>query len=106
MPADCCETDNLVRTRFGRSERVRRGGRAVRWPRLLCLVVLTAGLSACQEPDYTPEQQLCIASRYAAYDPKQLNECVDVCRVCMKGNVVTCNTSCRLRGAKAPAAEP
>ena len=75
----------------------------MQWRRLFCLVFLTAGLSACQEPDYTPEQQLCIASRYAAYDAKQLNQCVDVCRVCMKGNVLTCNTSCRLRGAKPPA---
>jgi hypothetical protein len=103
MLADCCETDNLARTRFGWSERTRRGERAVLWRRLLCLVALTAGLSACQEPDYTPEQQLCIASHYAAYDPKQLNQCVDVCRVCMKGNVLTCNTSCRLRGARPPA---
>jgi hypothetical protein len=75
----------------------------VRLRRLLCLMALAAGLSACsQEPDYTPEQRLCIASHYAAYDPKLLNECVDVCRICMKGNVVTCNTSCRLRGAKPP----
>ena len=76
-----------------------RGERVVRWRDLLCLLALAAGLSACQEPDYTPEQKLCIASRYAAYDARQLNQCVDVCRVCMKGNVVTCNTSCRLRGA-------
>ncbi len=75
----------------------------MRLRRLLCLVALAAGLSACQEPEYTPEQQLCIASHYAAYDPKQLNQCVDVCRVCMKGNTLTCNTSCRLRGAKPPA---
>ena len=78
----------------------------MRLRRLLCLMVLApaaAGLSACsQEPEYTPEQKLCIASHYAAYDPKLLNECVDVCRLCMKGNVVTCNTSCRLRGAKPP----
>lgn len=77
----------------------------MRWRRVFYLVVLTAGLSACQEPDYTPEQRVCIASHYAAYDAKQLNQCVDVCRVCMKGNVVTCNTSCRLRGAR-PSEEP
>jgi hypothetical protein len=66
------------------------------------LVTLAAGLAACsQEPDYTPEQRLCIASHFANYNPKQLNQCVDVCRLCMKGNVLTCNTSCRLRGAKA-----
>jgi hypothetical protein len=42
---------------------------------------------------------MCIAQHYAAYDAKQLSQCVDVCKVCMRGNTVTCNTSCRLRGA-------
>jgi len=67
---------------------------------LVCLIVLAAGLSACsQNVDYTPEQRMCIAQRYAAYDAKQLSQCVDVCKMCMRGNTVTCNTSCRLRGA-------
>jgi hypothetical protein len=64
------------------------------------LMLLAVGLSACsQEVEYTPEQRSCIAQHYSSFDPKQINQCVDVCRVCMKGNVVTCNTSCRLRGA-------
>ena len=68
--------------------------------RLVCLTVLAAGLAACsQEVDYTPEQRSCIARRYTSYDARQLDQCVDVCRMCMKGNVVTCNTSCKLRGA-------
>ena len=68
--------------------------------RLVCLTVLAIGLAACsQEVEYTPEQRVCIAQRYASYDSKQINQCVDVCRACMKGNTVTCNTSCRLRGA-------
>ena len=72
----------------------------MRLRRLVCLTVLAIGLAACsQEVDYTPEQRVCIAQRYASYDAKQLNQCVDVCRMCMKGNVVTCNTSCKLRGA-------
>jgi hypothetical protein len=76
------------------------GERAVQLRRLVCLIALGAGLAACsQEVDYTPEQRMCIAQRYAAYDARQINQCVDVCRVCMKGNMVTCNTSCRLRGA-------
>jgi hypothetical protein len=72
----------------------------VRWRGLAGLTLLAVGLSACsQEIDYTPEQRSCIAQHYSAYDAKQINQCVDACRVCMKGNVVTCNTSCRLRGA-------
>ena len=68
--------------------------------RLLSLTLLAAGLAACsQEIDTTPEQRSCIAGRYASYDAKKISQCVDVCKACMKGNTVTCNTSCRLRGA-------
>jgi hypothetical protein len=72
----------------------------VRLRPLIGLALLAVALAACsQEMDYTPEQRACIAAKYSAYDAKQINQCVDVCRLCMKGNVVTCNTSCRLRGA-------
>ena len=68
--------------------------------RLVCGLLFACGLAACsQEPDYTPEQRQCIAQRYSAYDPKDLSQCVDVCKACMRGNSVTCNTSCKLRGA-------
>ena len=67
---------------------------------LLSLMLLAAALAACsQDIETTPEQRACIAQRYASYDAKQINQCVDVCKACMKGNTVTCNTSCRLRGA-------
>ncbi len=72
----------------------------MRLRRLLSLTLLAVALAACsQEIEYTPEQRSCIAQHYASYDAKQIKQCVDVCRACMKGNVVTCNTSCRLRGA-------
>jgi hypothetical protein len=72
----------------------------VRLRRLVGLTLLAASLAGCSdELETTPEQRLCIAGRYASYDAKQINQCVDVCRACMKGNTVTCNTSCRLRGA-------
>ncbi len=103
MPADCCETGSSPRrllryhANFGIGAP---GERAVRLRRLVCLIAVAVGLSACsQEVDYTPEQRTCIAQRYASYDARQLSQCVDVCRACMKGNTVTCNTSCRLRGA-------
>jgi hypothetical protein len=63
-------------------------------------MLLAVGLADCSgEVDYTPEQRACIAARYTSYDARQINQCVDVCKMCMKGNSVTCNTSCRLRGA-------
>ncbi len=67
---------------------------------LVLLTALAAGLASCsREVEYTDQQRTCIAERYTNYDARQLNQCVNVCRACMKGNTVTCNTSCRLRGA-------
>ena len=68
--------------------------------RFLILVVAAIGLAGCsQEVAYTDEQRVCIAQRYPDFDARKLSQCVDVCRVCMKGNTVTCNTSCKLKGA-------
>jgi hypothetical protein len=90
MPASCCGTGILARP----------GERAVRLRRLVFLIGIAAGLSACsQDIETTPEQRACIAEHYSNYNPRQISQCVDVCRLCMKGNTVTCNTSCRLRGA-------
>lgn len=67
---------------------------------LVLLTALAAGLASCsQEVEYTDQQRSCIAQRYTNYDARQLSQCVDVCKACMRGNTVTCNTSCRLRGA-------
>ena len=70
------------------------------WQSLTALTVLALGVASCsQEMEYSEQQRACIAQRYASYDARQLNQCVDVCRACMKGNTLTCNTSCKLRGA-------
>jgi hypothetical protein len=66
------------------------------------LIALAIGVASCsqeQTAEYTDQQRSCIADRHTNYDPKKLNQCVDVCRICMRGNVVTCTTSCKLRGA-------
>jgi len=76
------------------------GERALQWRSSISLIVLALGLASCsQEVEYSEQQRVCIAQRYASYDARQLNQCVDVCKACMKGNIVTCNTSCKLRGA-------
>lgn len=49
--------------------------------------------------EYTDEQRACIGQRYSRYDANRLDQCVDVCKACMKGNTVTCSTSCKLKGA-------
>ena len=67
---------------------------------LIPWAALALGLAGCsQEIEYTDKQRACIVDHYVNYDPKQLSQCVDVCKACMKGNTVTCNTSCKLRGA-------
>jgi hypothetical protein len=72
----------------------------VQWRSLISSTVLALGLASCsQEMEYTEQERACIAQRYASYNARQLNQCVDVCKACMRGNTVTCNTSCRLRGA-------
>jgi hypothetical protein len=58
------------------------------------------GLAWCSQPvTYTDQERTCIAERHPEYEAKRLTQCLDVCKACMKGNVLTCNTSCRLRGA-------
>jgi hypothetical protein len=67
---------------------------------LVALVAAATSLASCsQEAGYTDQQRVCIAERYKNYDAKQLSQCVDVCKACMGGNNVTCNTSCKLKGA-------
>jgi hypothetical protein len=61
---------------------------------------MTLSLGACNETEQPTEaQQRCIASQYSAYNPKQLDQCVNVCKACMKGVTTTCTTSCKLKGA-------
>lgn len=67
---------------------------------LISWLALALCVAACsQEVEYTAKERTCIAEHFSSYDRKQLSQCVDVCKTCMKGNTVTCNTSCRLRGA-------
>ena len=57
-------------------------------------------LAACSnEPEYTDQQQACIARQYKVYDRKQLDQCLNVCKSCMSGTTTTCTTSCKLKGA-------
>jgi hypothetical protein len=72
----------------------------VRLRSLIILVAVAIGLASCsQEVEYTDQQRACIAQRYAVFDARKLSQCVDVCKACMKGSEVTCNTSCKIKGA-------
>ena len=61
------------------------------------LALLSASCS--KEREYTDEERSCIAQQYRDYDARKIDQCVHVCKACMKGNTITCSTSCRLRGA-------
>ena len=62
---------------------------------LLLLACFAVGLTACSEeqPAYNEHQRVCISQRYNHYDPKQLTQCLDVCKNCLNGSVVTNNTT-------------
>jgi hypothetical protein len=67
-----------------------------------CGVLVAVGLavaSCSKEPEYTSEQRACIAQHYGKYDPKDMKQCVAVCKDCMNGTTTTCTTSCTLKGA-------
>jgi hypothetical protein len=68
---------------------------------LAVLAAATIGLASCseQQPEHSETERQCIARHYQNYDAKDLNQCVDVCKACMRGTIVTCNTSCGLKGA-------
>jgi hypothetical protein len=42
----------------------------------------------------------CAAELYPAYNPKDMDQCVAVCRKCDRGTPTTCTTSCALKGAR------
>jgi hypothetical protein len=67
---------------------------------LIVLVAIAVGLASCsQEVEYTDQQRACVSQRYKEFDARKLSQCVDVCKACMNGNNVTCNTSCKLKGS-------
>ena len=72
----------------------------MRFRNLGLLIAFSISLASCsQEAEQSDQERICIAQRYNSYDSKKLSQCVDVCIACMNGNAVTCNTSCKLKGA-------
>lgn len=65
------------------------------------ILIACVMLCGCKgEDEYSDQDRRCIAKNYSNYDPKQVDQCVKVCIACMKGNTVTCTTSCKLKGAR------
>jgi hypothetical protein len=80
-----------------------RGGRGLALAVLILILVGTAAFILLhwqsRAVEYSGEQRACISHRYKQFNPQSLAQCIDACKVCMKGSTVTCNTSCKLKGA-------
>jgi hypothetical protein len=63
--------------------------RPVQLPTAVILAACCICFASCsQQVEYTDEQRACIARQFSNFDPKKLSQCVDVCKVCMRGNTV------------------
>ncbi len=63
-------------------------------------VLFVITLAACSpDAEVTGSTNKCATDLYPSYNPKLLNQCVDVCIKCNHGNTTTCSTSCTLKGA-------
>ena len=64
-------------------------------------VLLAMTLAACSpETEVTGSANKCVTDLYPSYNSKLLDQCVDVCIKCKRGNTTTCSTSCTLKGAR------
>jgi hypothetical protein len=70
--------------------------------RILVVSILALMTAACgpEQQDVTGSTPACPARLYSAYNPKDLNQCVNACKSCDRGTTVTCTTSCTLHGAR------
>jgi hypothetical protein len=66
----------------------------------IALIVGFATASCSPDPEVTGSANKCATDLYHSYNPKVRDQCVDVCIKCDHGNMVTCSTSCMLKGAR------
>jgi hypothetical protein len=57
-------------------------------------------VSCSPEGEVTGSTNKCATDLYPSYNPKALDQCVDVCIKCNHGVMTTCSTSCSLKGAR------
>jgi hypothetical protein len=65
------------------------------------LVAAALALSGCwSDTEVTGSTNACAANLYSQFNPKVMDQCVNVCIKCDHGNITTCTTSCTLKGAR------
>jgi hypothetical protein len=69
--------------------------------RALAVIILALTVAACEpEQDITGTAAACPVRSYSTYNPKDMNQCVNACKSCDHGTMVTCTTSYTLKGAR------
>ena len=64
-------------------------------------LILGFGAASCSpDPEVAASANKCATALYPSYNPKVRDQCVDVCIKCSHGVMVTCSTSCMLKGAR------
>jgi hypothetical protein len=66
----------------------------------IALIMAFAAASCSPDPEVTAAADKCATALYPSYNPKSRDQCVDVCIKCSHGVMVTCSTSCMLKGAR------
>ena len=67
--------------------------------RFAVLIAAVSGVVSCSPADKEATNQ-CATNIYPSYNPKVLEQCMDVCIKCGHGVITTCSTSCSLKGAR------
>jgi hypothetical protein len=68
--------------------------------RLVAVIIFALMTAACDQQDITGSTTPTCPMRNYSYNPRDMNQCVNACRVCDRGTTVTCTTSCTLKGAR------
>ena len=69
--------------------------------RVAVLAVAALILTGCwSEPEVTGSTSGCATYLYPNFNPKIMDQCVNACIKCDRGNITTCTTSCTLKGAR------
>jgi len=69
-------------------------------PRIAVLIVAALMLTGCwSDSDVTGSTNSCATTLYPKFNPKIMDQCVNACIKCDRGNMTTCSTSCTLKGA-------
>jgi hypothetical protein len=67
----------------------------------IILILFAFAATSCSPEHETTDPDLCAIKYFnpVPYNPQNLKQCVDACKVCERGTTRTCGTSCALRGA-------